>query len=305
MGKRVALSVWHVVGFVLLMLSLAVTVLLFCVRHILLDESVYHAIPDAPGFVEGMTNYVLTDLENECDIYQNSDALYAQLKTAVTADWVRSLSRQYAESVYDSLITGEKPAKIRVDPTVYRNAIDSFFETLPAEEQPEDEDTALGMAEELADSTSTVLQSGLVDKVLPPAHRYIYGNATVQRFSSLFGWAAAATVLLIALNVMWFGSDVRRRLYSTGGALFLGSALVFVPLWLVQRHGIAERLVLGNSPLKLYVSGVVNGLVDGMMSAALWMFVVCTVLLVTAVVVLVWPSRKVKGEKNDKDSLHR
>lgn len=305
MAKRLCLSVWHVLGFVLLMLSLAATVLLFCVRHILFEESVYHAIPETPDFVAGMTEFVLEDLNNECDIYENGDKLFEKLKAVVTQDWVKSRSRQYAESVYDSLITGEQPRKIEVDPTVYQRAIDDFFAALPAEERPDDETTSQTMAEELADSTATVLQSGLVDKVLPPAHRYIYGNATVRRLSSMFGWAVAATLVLAALNLMWFGSTIRRRAYAAAGALFLGSALVFIPLWLVQRHGIADRLVLGNSPLKLYVDGVVNGLIDGMTSAALWVFALCAVLLVAAVAAVVWPTRKVKGESNGEDSLYR
>ena len=298
MVKRFALSAWHVVGFILLMLSLTVTVVLFCVRHIVLDESVYHAIPDGPNFVEGMTKYVLTDLENECDIYANSDALYAHLKSAVTTDWVKSLSEQYAQSVYQSLMTGDRPKEIRVDPVIYRRSIEEFFETLPAEERPEDAAVAAQtMAEELADSTKMVLQSGLVDKVIPPAHQYIYGNATVRRLSSLFGWSVAVTGVLAVLNLLWFGSDIRRRLYAVCGALFLGSALAFIPLYLVQNHGIAERLVLGNSPLKLYVSGAVNGLINAMTTAAMWVFIGCSVLLVASIVDLVWPPKKCKGEQ--------
>ena len=299
MAKRLFLSVWHVLGFVLLMLSLAATVLLFCVRHVLLDESVYHAIPETPGFVEGMTEYVLEDLSNECDIYVNGDKLFDRVKTVVTREWVGSLSRHYAESVHDALMTGEQPQKIEVDAAAYRQAIDTFFATLPEEERPQDETTSLTMAEELADSTATVLQSGLVDKVLPSAYRYIYGNATVRRLSSLFGWAVAVTVLLVALNLMWFGSDMRRRSYATAGALFLGSAVVFLPLWLVQRHGIADRLVLGNSPLKLYVDGVLNGLIEGMTSAALWVFVTCAVVLLASVAAVVWPRRHAESPQCD------
>ena len=298
MVKRLALSAWHVIGFILLMLSLTVTVGLFCVRYIVLDESVYHAIPESPGFVEGMTKYVLTDLENECDIYANSDALYEHLRTTVTTDWVKSLSEQYARSVYQSLMTGAPLEEIEVDAAIYRRSIESFFETLPAEERPEElAVTAQTMAEELADSTANVLQSGLFDKVIPPAHQYVYGNATVRRLSSLFGWSVVATAVLTVLNLLWFGSDIRRRLYAVCGALFLGSALAFIPLYLVQNHGIAQRLVLGNSPLKLYVSGAVNGLVDAMTSAAMWVFIGCAVLLVASVVDLVWPSRKCKGEQ--------
>lgn len=304
MAKRLFLSAWHVLGFVLLMLSLAATVLLFCVRHVLLDESVYHAIPETPGFVEGMTEYVLEDLSNECDIYANSDKLFDSVKTVVTREWVGSLSRHYAELVYDALMTGEQPKQIEVDPTAYRQAIDAFFATLPEEERPQDETTSLTMAEELADSTATVLQSGLVDKVLPSAHRYIYGNATVRRLSSLFGWAVVMTVLLTVLNLIWFGSDIRRRSYATAGALFLGSALVFIPLWLVQRHGIVDRLVLGNSPLKLYVDGVLNGLTTGMTSAALWVFVTCAVALLAAIVAVVWPRRNAEDPQREETSSH-
>lgn len=298
MGKRVALSAGRAVGFVLLTLSLAATVLLFCVRHILLNESVYHAVPEAAGFVEGMTGFVLEDLGHECELYENGEQLYSHLKTAVSEEWIASLSRQYAEAVYEALMTGEALRPVTVDPAAYRQAIEAFAATLPETERP-DTDAVAGMAQELADSTADVLQSGLVDRVLPSAHRYIYGNATVLRLSSLFGWSLGATALLIVLNTIWVGSDPRRRAYLTSGALFLGSALAAVPLWMLRRHGLAERLVLGEGPLKLYVSGVVNGLIDRMANAAGWTFVVCAVLLIAAVVWNVYPPGKRKTEKQE------
>lgn len=293
MGKRIALSAGRAVGFVLLMGSLTAAVVLFCVRHVLLDESVYHTIPEADGFVEQMTDYVLQDLNHECDLYENGEQLYAHLTTAVSKEWIASLSRQYAESVYQSLMTGEALQSIIVDPATYRQAIDSFAATLPEDERP-DAATVQDMSQTFADSTATVLQSGLVDKVLPTAHQYIYGNATVLRLSSLFGWSLEAVALLLALNLIWVNSDLRRRAYATAGSLFLGSTLVAVPLWMLQRHGIAERLVLGDGPLKLYVSGMINALVDRMAQASRWVLIVCAALLIASVVWNVWPTKKQK-----------
>ncbi len=301
MGKRIALSAWNGIAFVLLMLSAIVTIVSFCLRYVVLNEATYHDIPKSPGFVEKMTEYVLADLENECDVYagkEAGEALYEHLKQAVTSEWVASLSQKYAESMYASLMSGESPQVIDVDPTEYQRAIEAFFMTLPAEERPEDTvATARTMATELADSTATTVQSGLVSKVLPQAHRYLYGNPTVHTLASLFWWCVGASVLLALLNLIWLGSTLRNRAYAVAGALFLGSAVLFVPLWLIQRHDLTERLVLGNSPLKLYVSGLVNSVVDGIATVTMWAAIISFILLLLSVVWAVWPPQKLKEGK--------
>ncbi len=288
MVKRLFLPLWHTVAFIALSVLLAASVLLCCLRGIVLSETVYRELPSEPSFVKAMTGYVLSDLESECLFL---DLPYDSVKTAVTAEWIEELSVQYADSLYEAMTTGGEVRDLTVDSTRYREAIDAFFATLPADERP-DEAVSAELAEELAAGTARVLQSGLVEKVVPAAHRLLFGNATVKKVASFSGLAIAATVLFVVLSLLWFGSTLRRRVYATAGALFVGSAFVAVPLWLVQRYNLADKLAVGgDTPLKLYIEGIVNGIVDRMTEVALWAFAIGAVLLVAAVVWLVWPPK--------------
>ncbi len=296
MAKRVLLSVSRSVLFVLLMLSFTITLLLFCLLHIVLSDTVYRSMPEDETFVSEMTEIVLKDLEDDvCEFYGFP---YEVLRTAVTPEWVKELSRQYTGSLYAATVGGGEVAAPPIDSDAYYRVILDFFNDLPAEERMENpEEEARLLAEECAASTAQVLQSGLVERVIPPAHRYIYGNATVKFAAGLFFPMVGVTALLSLLSLLWFGSTWRQRLYATAGSLFLGSTLLAVPLWLIRRYDLAGNLAIGaKTPLKLYVDGILNGLVERMTTVAVWVFAVCAALLLVSVVAAVWPSEKSKGK---------
>lgn len=283
MVDRVLRPILQTLLAVLLVVSLAVTVLLCGLQNVVYRETLYHDLPDDPGFIEGMTAYVLDDLDAECLFY---DLPFDALKAVITEDRVRSWSREYTAAVYDALCNGGDPAPITVDSTPYRATLDAFFDSLPESERPLDVNAAETIAGELAQSTALVLTSGFINAALNYGHRFVYGDTPLRRAASQAGVGIAATVLLAILSLLPWGG-YRRRLYATAGSLFIGSALAFVPLWLLQRHGIADRLAIGRSPLKLYVDGVLDGIINGMTSLARWVFIGSAVLLIASVAVYV------------------
>ena len=268
---------------VLLIVSLAATVLLGGLQNVAYRESLYHNIPDDPDFIAGMTDYVLDDLEGECLFY---DLPFEKLRPVITEERIRALSREYTASVYTALCNGGDPVPITVDPAPYRAALDAFFVSLPESERPMDVNAAETIAGELAQSTAAVMSSGLIGVALTYGHRFVYGDTPLRRAASQAGVGIAVTLLLTVLSLLPWGGW-RRRLYVTAGSLFIGSALAFVPLWLLQRHDLANRLAIGRSPLKLYVDGVLGGIVDGMTALSLWVFVSSTVLLIASIAVYV------------------
>ncbi len=268
---------------VLLVVSLTITVLLCGLQTVVYCESLYHDIPDDPAFVEGMTAYVLDDLDAECLFY---DLPFDVLKSVITEERVHTWSREYTVAVYDALCNGGDVKSVTVDPAPYRAVLDAFFESLPESERPLDANAAQTIAGELAQSTAGVLSSGLINVALDYGHRFVYGDTPLRRAASQAGIGIAVTVLLTVLSLLPWGGW-RHRFYVTAGSLFVGSALAFVPLWLLQRHGIPDRLAIGRSPLKLYVDGVLDGIINGMTTLALWVLISSTVLLIASVAVYV------------------
>ena len=288
MVDRVLLPLFRGIAAVLLAVLLAVSVLLFGLDRYVFRDTVYQAIPQEKAFTEGMTAYVEDALQDECLFY---DLPFDTIKQAVTEEWIADLSRQYTEAMYASLNSGDSVDVFVVDPAPYRTVLDAFFASLPKEEQPLDPNTAETLSKELAASTQHVLQGGVSDKLIQYGYRFVYGNATVQRVRSYRSWIWLLTAVLVVLCLLPFRSTWRRRLYATAGALFVGSALVFVPLQLLHWHNIPARWVLGDSPLKLYADGIWNGVIVGVTNTALWIGIVCAVLLLASIVLLVYPMK--------------
>ncbi len=275
---------------VLLTVAVAVTTLTAGLRLYVYNETVYRNVPNDPAFVQGMTEYVLDGLEDECLFY---DLPFDTMKTAVTEDLIRSFSQEYTAAVYASLCSGEEIPPFTVDPSVYRPTLDAFFASLPEEERPMDANAAETLSQELAKSTGTVLSSGLINSVLGYGHDFVYGNTPLRRIAALLWWMLAAALALLGISLIPWGG-FKKRVYATAGSVFVGASLAFVPLWMLKQHGFAERLVLGDSPLKLYVTGLLDGIVNGLTSVALWVFAIAAVLLLAAAVLLVKETRNTK-----------
>lgn len=277
---------------VLLAVMTAATVLLFCLQRFVFQESLYRNIPQDPEFAAGMTQYVLDDLEAECLFYSLP---FDTVKAAVTADWVQQLSQEYATAVYSGLCDGSMTADFSVDPSRYRAVLDSYFAELP-EGHLADENAAATLSEDLAESTQQVLSGGISSTLIGYGHRFVYGDTRLRRLSSAAFVVGVATVLLAALSMIPLRSTWRRRAYATAGSLFVGSALAAIPLWLAQRHNLADRLALGKSPMKLYADGIINGVVHGMTQAACLIMLVCFLLLIAAVVVVACEKEPIKPD---------
>ena len=271
----------------LLTVLVAVTTLAAGLRLYVYNETVYRNVPNDPAFVQGMKEYVLSGLEDECLFY---DLPFDTMKTAITEDLIRSFSREYTAAVYASLCSGEAIAPFTVDASVYRPTLDAFFASLPEEKRPMDSNAAQTLSEELAKSTGAVLSSGLINSALGYGHDFVYGNTPLRRFASLLWWLLAATLATLGVSLILWGG-FKKRVYATAGSVFVGASLTFVPLFMLKQHNLAERLVLGDSPLKLYVKGLLGGVVNGLTTVALWVFAIAAVVLLAAVVVLLKEKR--------------
>ncbi len=288
MVDRFLLPLFRTVTVLALTVLFAVSIVVFGIDRYLLRDTVYERIAQDDSFVEGMKGYILDVVQDECLFY---DLPFDSVKQVVTTEWVASLCEQYTETMYDALNSGETVEDFTVDPTPYRQTLETFFASLPAEQRPLDSNTADTVAKELSLSTAHVLQGGVSDKLIDYGHRFVYGNTAMRRVRGLHGWLWVLTAVAAVCCMLPIHTSLKRRAYATAGALLIGSALVYVPLQLLGWHDIPSRWVLGDSPLKLYADGIWNGVIGGMTNTALILFVVCTVLLLASIVFTVLPQK--------------
>ena len=304
MRNRILVSVLRSVAAVVLAVACAATVLLTCLQFGVYDERVFRDIPEDPTFVEKMQNTVLDVVEHDCTSVCGIP--FEVLKPTVTADRVGTWAKQYCDKLYDSLRTGQKVSDFTIDPAPYRDAIVAYFESVPEadrdEEFPTDAAEIAEIAEEnaseLARSTASVFEAGFPKKVFDYGHRLLYGDTLLRKAAAFWPLCALAMLVLIAVCLLPWRAW-RSRVYGAAGALFVGSALVYVPLQLLQRHDLARDIKWGQSPTRWYMEGILNGTIDRMTAIALGVFIVAAVLLVAAVVVTVWPKKASAKEKTE------
>lgn len=285
--RRVVMTGLRGIAAVLLCLSVTVTLITAFVKLTVFDRNEYQAVVEEDGFSAKMATFVRDALESECLFY---DLPFTVLDTAVTEEFVHTFSLAYADSLYEALFVGGELTIPEVDPEPYRAAIAAHFETLPKEAQPLDVDADETIAAELAKTASLVLQSGVSDRILQPAHAVINHPLLIclmSNFNVLAGMMVALLILCLLLGV----GCIRRQVYAACSALTVGSMLVFVPAWLLQRYDLPAKLVLGASPLRLYVEGILYRFTQQLYQLSAWALVLSAVLLLAAIVWRVWPRK--------------
>ncbi len=268
---------------VLLCAAVVCSLLAFLLQAVF-DAEVYSTAAETETFVTKLHAEVMEHLESECLFY---DLPYDTVKDAVPVQTVQAVAGERMAGVYQTLCYDEKLPEITLDPAPFKAAIDSFFETLPMEERPLDPDASKTIAGELAESTALVMSIGISDKVLSFARPLFAESSPLRRFSNAGVWLLLITVALMAVSAIPFKSTLRERAYGTASTLFVGSALVAVPVWLFVGLDFPSQIAIGDSALREYVNGALYTVLGRANTIVTVTFAVTAILLVAAVVWLV------------------
>ena len=267
----------------LLVLSVAATLLSCVLRYALLDRTAYAKAAHSPSLVDSVHTALLNRLESECLFY---DLPFETLKAAVSKDVVETLATSQTSVIYDALFHGAPLPKVEWDGAALTRTIQSFFDTLPEQDQPT-EDAAKVIADDLINSMSPILSVGLSDKLLMQGHNIIKKLSLLQSFAAITVWLALLSAVLAVGLWLITPKSTPQRLQTVFGMTFFGSALVAVPFWLLWWYDLPSRLVLSESALKQFVNGVLYRIVDYSVTVTSIVFAVSAVLLFTAVVLRV------------------
>ena len=269
----------------LVLIAFLLTVLSLSLKAAIGEREGYRRIVRDPAVTEALLDYARSDLEAECLFYGLPATIIDQSLSAKEAS---AFSLQYIDAVYDAVFVSGKLQAPAVEAALFRDAIAAHL----AEEDVEDKETVIDqLAAEFAAVTTSVWRLGISQKILTPLHR-ILTNVWVVRLLDSGLLLAGVTALLLGVGVVLGLRRIRRQAFALMGTLTVGSMLLFVPVWLLHRYGLAEKMVLGDGPLRLFVVQWMNTATAQLFTAHLWVLIACAAALLAATVWVLWPKRE-------------
>ena len=292
------------VGVLRVLLAVALCVVSFCavasaaVQAVVLNPDTYTAYTQRAAFREQMKTYAYTALEDEFLYYNFPLSLCETMLPSSTID---AFAYDYGAAIYRAIATDEGLKTPQLDARPFIHAVEQFYATLPEDERPTDEDAA-AVGNDLANVMQIVLDAGMLSKVVNYADDIIPQPLLHMFADTVWVWIAVAVVLgvvLIALN----RKKKVYQLYLTVFACHIGTALFFVPVWLLHRYSLTSRLSVGPSPMKLYLEGIVTSVTEGLQTVALYPLVITALLTVVAVVWFLCLDRRVKTTIDETEKI--
>lgn len=270
---------------VLVLISFLVTMLSFSVKQAVGEREDYRRIARDPALAQELLDYARVDLEAECLFY---DLPATIIDEALSLNMAGSFALSYIDAVYDAVFVSGELTYPEVEAARFRTPIAAHL----AEEEIENKDAVIDeLAAEFAAVTTAVWRMGLNQQLLTPMHR-IVTHKWVVRFLNAGPILAGVTALLVGIGLLIGLRRIRRQTFTMVGTLTVGSMILFVPLWLLHRYGLAEKLVLGDSPLRSFAVRWLDSVTAQLYSFCLWVLIAASLLTVLAAVWVVWPAKE-------------
>lgn len=282
-AATIALTLLNVLLCLAVLLSFLLTALSFTMNQAIGEREDYRRVAQDPAMIDALLDYARVDLETECLFY---GLPFDVIDQSLTQKDAKNFSLTYIDAVYDAVFISGTLTFPAVDAALFRDAIATQLAEEDVEDAIIDE-----LAAEFAAVTTAAWRLGITQKILNPVHR-IATNPWAVRFLNGGPVLAGITALLIAAGLALRWRHIRRQTYLLTGTLTAGSILLFIPLWLLDRYGVAEKLVLGDSPLRLFMIRWLNAVTSQLADFAKWVLLVSAVLTLAAVIWMVWPKRE-------------
>lgn len=283
--KNLGLSLLRGFVCVLVLVSFLLTMLSFSVKQAVGEREDYRRIARDPALAQELLDYARVDLEAECLFYDLPDTI---IDEALSLDVAGDFALSYIDAVYNAVFISGELTYPEVEAARFRAPIATHL----AEEEIENKDAVIDeLAAEFAAVTTAVWRMGLNQQLLTPIHR-IVTHKWVVRFLNAGPLLAGVTALLLGVGLLLGLRRIRRQVFTLSGTLTVGSMVLFVPLWMLHRYGLAEKLVLGNSPLRSFVVRWLDSVTAQLYGFTLWVLVACSVVTFLVAVWVVWPTRE-------------
>lgn len=286
--KAASLALLRGVVYLLLFLSFLLTIVSFSVKSVVAEREQYRTVMRDPAVTQTMLAYAKEALKDECLFY---DLPFEIIDESLPETTVTDFMAEYVDSIYDAVFVSGTLKTPTVDAARFRAPIAARLEDV-------DDEVIDALATEFAAVTAAVWRSGISQEIVTPAH-HVVTNVWVARFLNGGPVLAGITALLLVAALLLGLKRLREQTFTVLSVLTVSSMVLFVPFWLLHGYGLSSKLVLGDSPLKLFVVGLLDRFTEQFFLLFLWVFVITALLTVVAAVWRVWPVKETVREMQD------
>lgn len=234
-------TIFHYIGCWLLCVSISVFLMAIVVGVALFDTAPYTRYINKDSFMEHILPLSKQAIEAECLFYGVPPDLFeGEPFASELYSFAQQQLTETQATVHNRIVLPTTP-----DPTRYCRAVDSFLNTLPAEDRPSDTTVSQTIGTSIAQAAYGSVQLSLPPSVVALV-RDTTENSLLNSLTASWPWWIVLIALALWLGTV-YGPSPTQRWYRLSLAAAVGSAMVFVPIWLLQWYDLPSRLSIGES----------------------------------------------------------
>ncbi len=241
---------------------------------------------ESNDYSQTVLSNVYTQLDSIGDIISiDTDDIYALLNKDDVVEHSKKYTRAYLSSILENKpFSEESIPKYSIDYAKedLKSLVRGFYET-STHAFSEDEFTIIyNYIEEQINNSLEFLSSNILKKTLPAGEGVIVVKE-ITKFLRLAFIPSGFFLLMILLFSMKKG--IGNVIYKVGGAIFIPSALLFIPTFLFDKYNLGSKIVLAKSPLSIVVTSVLETLIKGFKTFTGVFFVISFILIIIGAVI--------------------
>lgn len=220
-----------------------------------IEENDYEAIilETVHKQLDDMGDVITLDTDDVYDLIDKNDVVkYSKNYTKKYLEAIFENKSFDSETVEDySIEYAKKDLRVLVE-IFYTNNEQSFSE--------EEFEIIYDYVEKQINSSLRFLSKSILDKTLPFG-KYMVVAKDILGYLRFF--LIPSALFLIGILLVNLKSGIGKILCRTAAAVYIPSALMFIPSFLFANYDLGEKLILGRSPLSAIVNGILDNLVNG------------------------------------------
>ena len=286
--SKIARAALCIVGFAVILASVAAALLGGAVKFFLTDKDFYVGRIVTDEYINDIYEVAQIKIKNTCGKLGFD---YGAVSDCVDKNAVGELSREYVADLFDSLKSGEKNEEVSYPSDAFLAAINEYADAKGGEinEAYGQADTRETLAKKLAANVADALNSFSNQTITKNLHGILFENEYLKLLVKLF-YPAVAAALLFAALMIFFGAKGGKGAYLAALAAYTGALLCYLPVNTLRCFDISKVILRGAA--YAFLLSAWNGVLGSLCDFLLICVIAAAALVIVSIVVINLPRKK-------------